>query len=119
MHCAASVLQGTSRLPRSCGTTPDAVTYFAVPSMGAVLHTLNIRLAPSRSPYVTNGEDRVILVDLASLARLLAPVLPKLDTVHTVIAVERDDTTPLRVAKTVLRFAELMTESPTSGGRRR
>ncbi|CKT88568.1 medium chain fatty-acid-CoA ligase [Mycobacterium tuberculosis] len=33
-----------------------------------------------------------------SLARLLAPVLPKLDTVHTVIAVGEGDTTPLREA---------------------
>lgn len=100
--------------------TEHLVTYFAVPSMGAVLHTLNIRLFPEQIAYVTNeAEDRVILVDL-SLARLLAPVLPKLDTVHTVIAVGEGDTTPLREAgKTVLRFAELIdAESPTSGGRR-
>lgn len=97
--------------------TEHLVTYFAVPSMGAVLHTLNIRLFPEQIAYVTNeAEDRVILVDL-SLARLLAPVLPKLDTVHTVIAVGEGDTTPLREAgKTVLRFAELIdAESPDFG----
>src|SRR5262249_36000134 len=38
--------------------------YLAVPSMGAVLHTLNIRLFPEQLTYVANhAEDRVILVD--------------------------------------------------------
>ncbi|EUA93034.1 AMP-binding enzyme family protein [Mycobacterium ulcerans str. Harvey] len=63
------------------------VTYLAVPSMGAVLHTLNIRLFAEQIAYVANeAEDQVVLVDL-SLTNLLAPVLPNLDTVHTVIAV--------------------------------
>src|ERR1700691_4960281 len=48
--------------------------YLAVPSMGAVLHTLNIRLFPEQLAYIINhAEDRVIIVD-ASLAPLLARV---------------------------------------------
>lgn len=48
-------------------------TYLAVPSMGAVLHTLNIRLFAEQIVYVANeAEDQVVLVDV-SLARLLAP----------------------------------------------
>ncbi len=40
------------------------VAYFAVPSMGAVLHTLNIRLFPDQVVYIANhAEDRVVLVD--------------------------------------------------------
>src|SRR6201998_3989708 len=67
-------------------------TYLAVPSMGAVLHTLNIRLFPEQIAYVANeAEDRVVLVDM-SLAKLLAPVLPDLETVHTVIVVGGGDT---------------------------
>src|SRR6201987_4081677 len=59
--------------------------YLAVPSMGAVLHTLNIRLFPEQIAYVANeAEDRVVLV-AAALAQLLAPVLTGLETVHTVI----------------------------------
>lgn len=50
--------------------------YLAVPSMGAVLHTLNIRLFPEQIAYVANeAEDQVVLVD-ASLINVLAPVLP-------------------------------------------
>src|SRR5262245_12410811 len=69
--------------------------YLAAPAMGAVLHTLNIRLFPEQIVYVANeAEDQVVLVDL-SLAKLLAPVLAKLGTVHTVIAVGEGDTAPL------------------------
>ena len=38
--------------------------YLAVPSMGAVLHTLNIRLFPDQLVYIANhAEDEVIIVD--------------------------------------------------------
>jgi len=38
--------------------------YLAIPSMGAVLHTLNIRLFPEQLMYVINhAEDKVIIVD--------------------------------------------------------
>ena len=68
--------------------------YLAVPSMGAVLHTLNIRLSPEQIAYIANeAEDQVIIADL-SLAAQLAPVLPLLETVHTVIAVGDGDLEP-------------------------
>ncbi|MDT5019337.1 MAG: hypothetical protein QOD39_5497, partial [Mycobacterium sp.] len=50
--------------------------YFAAPCMGAVLHTLNIRLAGEQIVFIANqAEDSVVLVDM-SLAPLLATVLP-------------------------------------------
>src|ERR1700722_9407491 len=83
--------------------------YLAAPSMGAVLHTLNIRLFPEQIAYVANeAEDQVVLVD-ASLVKLLAPVLPDLETVHTVIAVGDGDLASLQESgKTVLRYDELI-----------
>src|SRR5215471_15958374 len=40
------------------------VAYAAVPSMGAVLHTLNLRLFPDQLTYIANhAEDHVIIVD--------------------------------------------------------
>jgi len=90
------------------------VAYLAVPSMGAVLHTLNIRLFPEQIAFVANeAEDRVVLVD-ASLIKLLAPVMGHLETVHTVIVVGEGDTAPLEASgKSVLRYAELIdAESP-------
>ncbi len=89
------------------------VAYIAVPAMGAVLHTLNIRLFPKQIIYVANeAEDQVVVVDL-SLSELLAPVLPGLDSVHTVIAVGEGDIAPLEQSgKSVLRYAELVDGQP-------
>src|ERR1700733_809721 len=71
-------------------------TYIAAPSMGAVLHTLNIRLFPEQVAYIANeAEDQVVLVDM-SLAKLLAPILPNLETMHTVIAVGDGDLASLQ-----------------------
>jgi fatty-acyl-CoA synthase len=83
--------------------------YVAVPAMGAVLHTLNIRLFPDQVVYIANeADDRVVLVDM-SLAQLLAPMLPRLETVHSVIAVGEGDTAPLeQTGKTVLRYDEII-----------
>ena len=88
--------------------------YLAVPAMGAVLHTLNIRLFPEQIVYVANeAEDQVVLVDV-SLAKLLAPILGELKTVHTVIAVGDGDVSELeKSGKTVLRYAEVIAGEST------
>ena len=59
--------------------------YLAVPSMGAVLHTLNIRLATAEVGYIaTHAEDSVVIVD-ASLVPRFAEILPHAPTVKHVI----------------------------------
>jgi fatty-acyl-CoA synthase len=59
--------------------------YLAVPSMGAVLHTLNIRLAPAEVGYVaTHAEDHAVIVD-ASLVARFAEILPLAPTIKHVI----------------------------------
>ncbi len=87
--------------------------YVAVPAMGAVLHTLNIRLSPEQISFVAyEAEDRVVMVDL-SLAAQFAPVMPTLETVHTVIAVGEGDLAPLAASgKTVLRYDEITAGEP-------
>ena len=56
--------------------------YQAVPSMGAVLHTLNIRLGPDDLRYIINhAADRVIFVD-ADLAPLLERIAGDLPSVE-------------------------------------
>ncbi|MEZ5228920.1 MAG: hypothetical protein R2710_20330 [Acidimicrobiales bacterium] len=48
--------------------------------MGAVLHTLNIRLFPEQLAYVINhADDRVIILD-ANLAPMLAAVRDQIPT---------------------------------------
>ncbi|MBV1877602.1 MAG: long-chain fatty acid--CoA ligase [Pseudomonadales bacterium] len=59
--------------------------YQALPSMGAVLHTLNIRLSPTDLEYIINhAQDRVIFVD-EDLLELLEPLLDKLPTVELIV----------------------------------
>ncbi|HEX3607106.1 MAG TPA: long-chain fatty acid--CoA ligase [Candidatus Dormibacteraeota bacterium] len=85
--------------------------YFAIPCMGAVLHTLNLRLDPEQLAYVINhAEDRIVLVD-ASLVPMLAAIRPKLTTVERFILVGRGDASAL--GEGVLDYEELLTgESP-------
>ncbi len=69
--------------------------YLAVPSMGAVLHTLNIRLFPEQLAYVIDhAEDKVIIVD-GSLIPLLARVYDDLRSVETVIVSGEGDASAL------------------------
>jgi fatty-acyl-CoA synthase len=59
--------------------------YLTVPSMGAVLHALNIRLFPEQLVYVANhAEDEVVVVD-NSLAAPFSRLLPHLATVRHVV----------------------------------
>ncbi len=59
--------------------------YLAIPSMGAVLHTLNLRLAADQVGYIaTHAGDHAVVVD-ASLVPLFAQVLPMAETIRHVI----------------------------------
>ena len=59
--------------------------YLAIPSMGAVMHTLNIRLSPEQVGYIaTHAGDYVVIVD-DSLVPLFAPVLEHAPDVRHVI----------------------------------
>ncbi|BBY91910.1 long-chain-fatty-acid--CoA ligase [Mycobacterium gallinarum] len=87
--------------------------YFAVPCMGAVLHTLNIRLAGEHIAFIANqAEDSVVLVDV-SLVEVLAAVLPNLTTVQTVVVVGDGDLAPLTASgKNVICYDELLDGQP-------
>jgi fatty-acyl-CoA synthase len=59
--------------------------YLAAPAMGAVLHTLNIRLSSDQVGYIaTHAGDYAVVVD-GSLIPLFAKVLPHAETVRHVI----------------------------------
>jgi fatty-acyl-CoA synthase len=92
------------------------VAYLAVPSMGAVLHALNLRLFPEQLAYVANhAEDRVILVD-STLIPLLAPVVGRFETVRHVVVVGDGDDGPLRAAVgpdvRLHRWSDLLRDRP-------
>jgi fatty-acyl-CoA synthase len=85
--------------------------YLAVPSMGAVLHTLNIRLAPAEVAYIIgHAEDKLVLVD-ADLVPVLARALPELKhRVERFIVIGDGDARPL--GDEVLRYEALLAEAP-------
>ena len=59
--------------------------YLAVPSMGAVLHTLNLRLDPAQLGYIANhAEDYAVIVD-ESIVPLLAQVLSHATTIRHIL----------------------------------
>jgi fatty-acyl-CoA synthase len=91
--------------------------YFAIPAMGAVMHTLNLRLAADQVAWIANhAEDHVVIVD-ASLVPLLARALPEMTTVQHVVVVGRADTpvdtTALEgVGKQLHSYHELLAAQP-------
>jgi fatty-acyl-CoA synthase len=79
--------------------------YFAIPCVGAVLHTINLRLFPEQIAYVINhAEDRIIFVD-DSLAPALAPLAPALEHVEHFVVMGDGPTGDL---PRVLRYEELL-----------
>lgn len=90
-ECSARLAHGLARLGLKAGdrvgtfmwnSTQHLEVYLAVPSMGAVLHTVNCRLSAEHIAYIINhAGDRFLVVD-DRLAEILMPVLPDLSTVE-------------------------------------
>ena len=87
--------------------------YFAVPCMGATVHTLNIRLFTDQLVYVVNhAEDRIILVDEDLLPSLEA-VAEKLPTVKAFVVMTDKAKIPATKLSPVYSYEELLAaESP-------
>ena len=68
--------------------------YFAIPMIGAILHTINIRLSPEQMVYtIGHAEDDVILVNTDFLP-LLEQIRGRLDTVEKFILMTDTDEAP-------------------------
>src|SRR2546425_7477646 len=83
--------------------------YVGVPCMGAVLHTLNIRLFAEQLTYIANhAEDQVVFVD-DSLVPVLEKVAPTFETVRHYVVVGDGDSGSL---PNVVRYEELLASQP-------
>lgn len=91
IHRLAGALRGAGIRPGDpvgtfmWNTQPHLEAYFAVPGMGAVLHTINIRLFPEQVRFiVADAKDAVIIVD-ASLWEVFYPALAGPHAVRLVV----------------------------------
>ena len=68
--------------------------FFAVPMIGAVLHTINVRLSPDQILYtIDHAEDDVILVH-SDFLPILEAIKGRVDTVHDYVLLTDDPVTP-------------------------
>jgi fatty-acyl-CoA synthase len=82
--------------------------YMAVPCIGAVLHTLNIRLFAEQITYIVNhAQDGVIFVD-DSVVPLLEPLAPTFEGVRHYVVMGDGDSGSL---PNVLRYEELLEQA--------
>lgn len=89
--------------------------YLAVPAMGSVLHTLNLRLPAAQLAYIIDhAADHAIIVN-GSVLPLLAGVLPQLAPTlkHIVVAGPGDRAALAGFAGTVHDYEELIAGRPT------
>ena len=101
----------------SWNTQEHLEAYLAVPSIGAVLHTINIRLHPDEVAYLVNhARDRIVLVD-ACLVPTLAQAARRFEAVERIVVVGGGDATLLG---DVLRYEDLLAAAPPAlrSGRR-
>src|SRR3954471_8871958 len=83
--------------------------YLAAPCMGAVLHTLNIRLFADQLTYIANhAEDKIVFVD-DSLVPLLEKVAPSFETVEQYVVMGDGAAGWL---ENVIRDEELLDDQP-------
>jgi fatty-acyl-CoA synthase len=82
--------------------------YFAIPCVGAVLHTVNLRLFGEQIAYVINhAEDRIVFVD-DSLAPALAALAPQLPGVEHFVVMGDG---PVGELPRTLRYEELLADA--------
>jgi fatty-acyl-CoA synthase len=73
---------------------PHLEAYLAVPAMGAVLHTLNLRLFAEQLGYIMNdAKDAALIVD-GSLLPLIRDILPQVPSLRAIIVVGPADGAP-------------------------
>ena len=82
--------------------------YFAISSMGAVLHTLNIRLSSDQLEYIINhADDKVIFID-SSLVELLEPLQPNCPGVSHYVVIDEQDQLPTTTLPGPLEYEALL-----------
>ncbi|MFC0300515.1 long-chain fatty acid--CoA ligase [Virgibacillus soli] len=84
--------------------------YFAIPAMGAVLHTINIRLSAEHLRYIINhAEDEVLLIDI-DLLPLIENIKDELTTVKAFIVMSDEAEVPDSSLQPLYSYEALLAE---------
>jgi fatty-acyl-CoA synthase len=85
--------------------------YFAIPCIGSVLHTINIRLSPQHISYIINhAEDKVLLVD-PDIIPLLEKCSAELKSVKAYVIMTDDKELPETTLSPVYHYETLLAEA--------
>ncbi len=85
--------------------------YFAVPMMGAVLQTVNIRLSPEEILYTLNHAEANVILCASNFLPILETIKGRLETAKTFILIADGETPPLSTLDLVAEYEELLAKS--------
>jgi fatty-acyl-CoA synthase len=86
--------------------------YFGVPCMGAVLHTLNIRLSAENLVYIINhAEDRILFID-EDVYFLIEPFKDQLKTIEKYVIMSQSGVMPTTTLSPVVLYDDLIKDFP-------
>lgn len=88
--------------------------FFAVPMLGAILHTINVRLSPEQILYtIEHAEDDILLVH-SDFLPLLEPIKGRIASVNTYVLIDEgeDDDAPDTSIEFVAEYESMLEASP-------
>lgn len=88
--------------------------FYAVPMLGAVLHTVNVRLSPEQIIYtIDHAEDDFLLVN-SEFFPILEQIKGRIDTVKSFIVLHDEDTLPATSITIAGEYEDMLAKAPES-----
>ena len=88
--------------------------YFAVPMIGAVLHTINIRLSAEQLIFTINHAGDDILLVNSDFLPIIEPIIDKLETIKTIVLITDDESIPETSINYSGEYEELLSGSSST-----
>jgi fatty-acyl-CoA synthase len=85
--------------------------YFAIPMMGAVLETINIRLSPEEILYTLNHAGASVVLCSTDFIPILEKIKDRLDTAQTFVMISDTGASPSSSIKFIAEYEELLAKS--------
>jgi fatty-acyl-CoA synthase len=82
--------------------------FFAVPMMGAILQTVNVRLSPDQILYTLNHAEADLLIINSEFFEVLEQIAPKLNSIKTIISIQEDESSKIMPQNCIGEYEELL-----------